>query len=300
MHSLSGFGQAAGAYLVGVDGGGSGTRAVLCDGAGNVLGRGAAGPSALGQGIAPAWLAVQAACRAAFAAAGLEFPALAQIALGCGLSGVHNQSWADAFARSNPGFARLALATDAYTTLLGAHGGAPGVVIALGTGSVGEALLADGRRIEAGGWGFPSGDEASGAWIGLQAINHLQKVQDGRSPRSSLARALLAHCGGTRAAVFDWLAQANQTRYAELAPLVLEHAATAPAALILQQAGAEVAALAHALDAGASLPLALCGGLAEALRPYLPPGLRERAGRPQADAAAGALILLTGRCGSGT
>ena len=47
----------------------------------------------------------------------------------------------------------------------------------LGTGSVGEIKLADGRHVEVGGWGFPAGDEASGAWMGLRAINHVQQVR---------------------------------------------------------------------------------------------------------------------------
>ncbi|MDE1929779.1 MAG: hypothetical protein KGI36_21565, partial [Burkholderiales bacterium] len=49
------------AYLVGVDGGGTGTRACLQDAAGRTLGRGTAGPSGLSQGIEQAWRHVEAA-----------------------------------------------------------------------------------------------------------------------------------------------------------------------------------------------------------------------------------------------
>ena len=84
----------------------------------------------------------------------------------------------------------VALESDALTTLLGAHAGQPGVIVAIGTGSVGEVLHADGSRHEVGGWGFPSGDEAGGAWIGMRAINHAQQVVDGRVPGSALWRSI--------------------------------------------------------------------------------------------------------------
>ncbi|MBX9869403.1 MAG: ATPase, partial [Burkholderiaceae bacterium] len=155
-------------YYVGIDGGGSGTRAALAaaDGAifGAVLGVGAAGPSGLMHGAENAWASIMVALRQAFAVAGLELPALDQIAVACGLAGANNAPWAAAFQAQAAalGFTELLLVSDALTTLYGAFQGEPGVIIALGTGSVGLALCADGSRREVGGWGFPSGDEASG------------------------------------------------------------------------------------------------------------------------------------------
>ena len=264
-------------YLVGVDGGGTGTRIILASVAGTVLGRGSAGPSGLMHGAEPAWLAILAAIEQASQAAGLSTPDLNEMAIGCGLAGVNNKQWALDFTAKNPGFAEIVLETDAGTTLLGAHQGKAGVIIALGTGSVGEVMLADGRRREVGGWGFPSSDEASGAWLGLRAINHAQQVIDGRSAADNFSAALIAFCGGSRDAVFNWLASANQTKFAQLAPLVIEYAAReVKANEIMLAAGGEVAKMAHALDGTASLPIALCGGLAEPMLPYLPPSLAKR------------------------
>jgi glucosamine kinase len=108
-----------------------------------------------------------------------------------------------------------------------------------------------------------------------------------------LAQALLGACGSERSAVQAWLGRANQTAYARLAPLVLAHGASDPVArAILEQAGKEVARIAAALDASGALPLALCGGLGEALLPWLPPPLRARCQAPQMDAASGALLML--------
>ena len=282
-------------YLIGVDGGGSGTRVRLARADGALLATGASGPSALLHGIASAWSAVRAAIDQAFAAAGLAQPAPARIGLGLGLAGVHNKQWAADFLAADPGYGAIALGSDGQTTLLGAHQGRPGAIVALGTGSVGEVLAADGQRREVGGWGFPAGDEAGGAWIGLRAIGHLQQVLDGRAAPSPFAAALAEQCGGGgRDGLQRWLAGANQTAYATLARLVLAHAAdTAPARLILDQAGAQVALMVQALDPGGALPVALCGGLASPLTPYLPAALQTRLVPAHGDSAMGALLLIS-------
>jgi glucosamine kinase len=257
------------------------------------LARASAGPSGLMHGAQAAWQAILTAIDAAFAEAAISKPRLDQIAIGCGLAGVNNKQWAAEFVAANPGFGGLALETDAGTTLLGAHQGAPGAIIALGTGSVGEVMQADGSRREVGGWGFPSSDEASGAWMGLRAINHVQHVLDGRSPSDQFAQAIIQFCGGDRDAVFAWLGGANQTRFAQLAPLVIEYAATnLKAKNILLEAGLEVEKMANALDPSGKMPIALCGGLGEAIWAYLPEKLLDRVSRPKGDSALGALILV--------
>jgi glucosamine kinase len=287
-------------YLLGVDGGGTGTRvrlAVARSGAdGTELAQGASGPSGLSLGIGRAWDAVQQAASQAFAAAGIEQPSLDHIAIGLGLAGVHNKQWAAEFVAANPGYAAIRLETDGFTTLMGAHGGAPGAIVAIGTGSVGEVLRADGSRHEVGGWGFPAGDEASGGWIGLRAINHIEQVLDGRREASAFADSIIEACGAIgsnkRDAIQVWLGKATQTAYASLAPLVLQHAGDPVARAILLDAGSEVAGIAHALDPEGRLPLALCGGLGAALRDFLPSGLLARTSAPQGDSAAGALRMI--------
>ena len=280
-------------FLIGVDGGGSGTRVRLARADGQLLGEGQAGPSGLLHGIQNAWAAVEQAIARAFEAAGLDQPARARMAVGLGLAGVHNRQWAANFVAANPGYAAVALETDAFTTVLGAHEGRPGAIIALGTGSVGEILHADGRRHEVGGWGFPAGDEAGGAGIGMKAINHVQQAIDGRVAGGPLAAAVAEACGGSRDRIQVWLANATQTAYAQLARIVLQHAGSDPTAhAILAAAGEQVALIAHGLDPSGTLPIALCGGLGEPLRAYLPPALLQRVVPPKGDSAAGGLRLI--------
>ena len=280
-------------FLIGVDGGGSGTRVRLARADGTQLAEGSAGPSGLLHGIKNAWAAVEDAMAQAFAAAGIQQPPRENIAIGLGLAGVHNREWAANFVTANPGYAAVALETDAFTTVLGAHEGRAGAIIALGTGSVGEILNADGTRHEVGGWGFPAGDEASGAWIGLKAVNHIQQVIDGRVPGSDFAGAVIEACGGNRNAIQVWLANATQTAYAQLTRIVLLHADTNETARgFLLEAGQQVALIADALDPSRTLPIALCGGLGEPMRPYLPAELLQRIVAPKGDSAAGGLRLI--------
>lgn len=280
-------------YLIGVDGGGTKTLVRLARPDGSLLAEGSGGPSGLLHGIQNAWHSVEEAIASAFAAAGIAPVPRAALAVGLGLAGVHNRQWGDNFVAANPGYAAVALETDAYTTVLGAHAGRPGAIIALGTGSVGEILCADGSRREVGGWGFPAGDEAGGAWIGLRAVNHIQQVVDGRVPANAFADAVIEACGGSRDRIQVWLANASQTQYAQLARLVLQFApGEETARAILLEAGRQVALIARALDATGTLPIALCGGLGEPMRPYLPAELLAAIVAPRGDSASGALRLI--------
>ncbi|MBY4710118.1 BadF/BadG/BcrA/BcrD ATPase family protein [Burkholderia cepacia] len=277
-------------FAIGIDGGGTGTRAVLADRHGRELAQGRGGPSGLGLGIERAWASIGAACADAFTQAGLAFD-WPQCALGCGLAGVNNAAWLAAFRAQAP-LGALAVESDAYTTVVGAHGGAPGLIIALGTGSIAAALDAAGACRIAGGFGFPSGDEASGAWLGVRALAYAQQALDGRVPRDAFANALLAETGAQdRDALVQWSCDANQTIYARLAPIVFAHRSHPVAGALIAQAGDEIGKMIDALDPQQALPVALCGGLADALAPAVPARHAARLRAPLDDSAHGALRL---------
>ncbi|MBR8212166.1 ATPase [Burkholderia cenocepacia] len=277
-------------FAIGIDGGGTGTRVVLADRHGRELAQGRGGPSGLGLGIERAWASIGAACADAFTQAGLAFD-WSQCALGCGLAGVNNAAWLAAFRAQAP-LGALAIESDAYTTVVGAHGGAPGLIVALGTGSIAAALDAAGACRIAGGFGFPSGDEASGAWLGVRALAYAQQALDGRVPRDAFATALLAETGAQdRDALVQWSCDANQTIYARLAPIVFAHRTHPVARALIAQAGDEIGKMIDALDPQQALPVALCGGLADALAPAVPARHAARLRAPLDDSAHGALRL---------
>lgn len=279
-------------YLIGVDGGGSGTRALVQRTSGEAVGTGAAGPSALGQGIPQAWDHILSAIRRAFAAGGESVPGWGRCALAAGLSGVSHAPWRDAFLARDPGFGQLDLESDSFTMLLGAHGGAPGAIVIAGTGSIAEALRADGSRATVGGWGFRVDDEGSGGWLGLQAVRHGLAAFDGRAHAGALARRVWMHCGDERESLLAWCQTAGQFEFAQLARAVFECEADDPAAAgLLQRATEALEELALAVDPRGRLPIAVAGSVGERLAPRMRPFVRGRLVTAREGAAAGALML---------
>ncbi|MDR7273163.1 glucosamine kinase [Pelomonas saccharophila] len=274
-------------WWVGIDGGGTSTRAVVADAEGRIVGRGEAGASALNQGTEQAWKHIG----DAISRAGVQGLALRDCAIGLGLSGTGVPAQLRSFVAADPGVARFSLVTDGLVALLGAHGGRPGALLISGTGSVAEALLPDGSRRMVGGWGWQIGDEGSGAWLGQQAMKLAQAAYDSRVPAGPLVQAVWRQTGATREDMLGFCAQAGQGGYAGLAPLVFEHEGDDPAA------GALLADAARALDAlGAAvhptLPLALAGSIALRLAPRLSPALQSRRVEPQGEPVSGALWLI--------
>ena len=298
---------------MGVDGGG--TRARLVGSTGSLLGQGEAGPSALGQGIEQAWRHIRQAIDNAFLAAGLATAAEADCAFGLGLAGTEVTTRRERFLASAPDYRQLVLATDAATTLAGAHAGRPGAIVAVGTGTIGLARHADGRQTSANGWGFPVGDEGSGAWLGLHAMQIAQQAFDGRSATGALARArsgvlpvaAVPNCwpgASTPAsnATPNWHRWCSRPRPRTRRPprywpprywLAAALLAAALLAAAVQAAAVQaIEATVAAIDPQAALPLALCGSLGRRCEPYLGAAARARCVRPAGDAIDGALQRL--------
>src|SRR5579883_2845792 len=105
--------------LVGVDG--RGTR--IEDAEGSVLGAGIAGPAAVRLGIDRSLAAVESACRAAAAEAGLQPDALAEMDAGVGLAGIGRKGVLEEIrARPHP-FRSVIYVNDANIACMGAHSG---------------------------------------------------------------------------------------------------------------------------------------------------------------------------------
>jgi glucosamine kinase len=277
--------------FIGVDGGGTGCRARLTDAAGTLLGEGAAGPANIRLGLEAAFGAVREATRQCLAEAGLSSDP--PIAACLALAGASEPAEAAA-ARScrNHPFRRLLVTTDAHAACVGAHRGRDGGVVIVGTGSIGWAILG-GRHYRVGGWGFPVSDEGSGAWLGCEAVRRALEAHDGRAAWTDLLRRVSARLGSDPHAMVRWMGAARPRDFAALAPLVVEHAARADAAArtLMQQAAGHIDALAQRLAAHGATRLALAGGLARSIEPWLDRTTRVRLVAPAGDALDGALQL---------
>jgi N-acetylmuramic acid 6-phosphate etherase len=181
--------------LLGLDGGGSKTLALLADAKGSVIGRGSAGASNYQNiGEMAAWAALDTAIAAAFADAGLEQSTVD--AVGLGLAGVdrpEDRALFEGWAAGRFGGAPVVIANDAELVLAAGTPDDWGVALISGTGSIVFGRSPNGEMARAGGWGHIMSDEGSGYAIGVEALRAVMAAFDGRGPATSLTGAVLAH-----------------------------------------------------------------------------------------------------------
>ena len=278
--------------FIGIDGGGTGCRARIADADGRVLGMGYSAPAAVRLGLERALAAVLGAARAAAVKAGLPSDAFSRMHAVAGLAGIGRKSVLEQLKAQPHPFRSLAFVNDATIACIGAHGGRDGGIVIVGTGSVALALK-DGLEIRVGGYGFPVSDEGSGADLGLRAIRCSLRSSDGRIAPTPLTRALMERFANDPFEVVAWADHATATDYAQLAPLVMDHAESGDtiARDIAANAAREVDALARRLVARGVARIALVGGVARRMEPWLAEDVRRTLVPAQGDAVDGALIL---------
>jgi len=173
--------------VVGVDGGGTKTEAVIMDSDLRVIGEGRSGPSnPLRVGLTNAAAAVREAIDNACASAKVRRSDLD--AAEVGLAGARRRELRERMRETlaSLGLRDLEVVTDADIALHGATDGAPGLVVIAGTGSICCGINARGKKFCAGGWGPLAGDEGAGAWISRKALRAVAHASDGRGPETLL------------------------------------------------------------------------------------------------------------------
>jgi glucosamine kinase len=285
-------GPQSGPLFAGVDGGGTGCRARIEDAAGCLLGTGIAGPATLRIGVGPALAEAVKACRAAIEEAGLEPDALGSVHAAVGLAGVGRKGALEELEAHPHPFRSVVYVHDATIACVGAHDARDGGIVIIGTGSVGFAVVG-GREVRVGGYGFPISDEGSGADLGLHAIRLALRAYDERGVDASLTRDVMMRFHNDPFEAVAWMDRATATDYATFAPLVMRHAdAGDPVARrIVREAAEQIDELVRRLcECGASR-VALLGGLASSMQPWLAPDVHRRLVPVEGDAVDGALHL---------
>jgi N-acetylmuramic acid 6-phosphate etherase len=255
--------------VIGIDGGGTRTVALLADGA-SILGRGEAGPSNLQAiGVAAALDSLNQAIDKAFAAAGLTRCQVGAICLG--LAGADRgpekkllQEWVKQQRIAN----WCEVTSDGSLLLAAGTKEGWGIAAIAGTGSIAVGRTRDGRWTRSGGWGYLLGDEGSGYAVAMQALNAVTRAADGRGGQTPLLEQLLRamHLDQPQdmiAAVYrgSW----DRTALAGLAPIVFAVAESGDE-IALQIVERQAGELAHIIAAAAKnlrlneFRLAVAGG----------------------------------------
>jgi glucosamine kinase len=140
-----------------------------------------------------------------------------------------------------------------------------GVALICGTGSVALGSY-QGHQVQSGGWGYLLSDEGSGYWMVRSALRALLDQRDRGIPLGELGERLLAATGADQVSALHerFYADPHPRHWAGYAPLVLD--STDPlATLITAEAAGALAGLAvsaaERLGAPTGLPVVLAGGL---------------------------------------
>lgn len=209
-------------YYIGVDGGGTHCRVQLEDEHGNVLSYADAGSANIMTNAAAAMQSIIDASEKAISAikpisavdksisevdkpiSAIDKPSSAtnkptnpaiklnQIHLAAGLAGANIPSALNQFLSLHHPFKSVTVISDLHAACLGAHNGYAGALIICGTGSAATVFTGTGTSTNShnfkdkGGYGLPISDNASGGWLGLEAVKHSLLVFDELIPHSLL------------------------------------------------------------------------------------------------------------------
>ncbi len=269
------------ALVIGIDGGGSKTTALVADDQGRTMAEFTGPGSAVRTGGVDASAdAIVAAVRGALAQAGTdERPRVVCAGVaGTGREALRLELWEALSARDVAD--EIVIHTDVAVAFDDAFPAGPGILLLAGTGSVALGRGPTGAMARCGGWGADFGDEGGGAWIGRRALSIVAAASDGREPGTALTGAMLTATESDEVTdLIAWAADATAARFATLAPAVFQVAdgGDLRANALLDMATEELALHARALarqlfaDERAAVPIALTGGL---LGPRMP--LRKR------------------------
>ena len=254
--------------LIGIDGGGTKTDAVLCDETGRVLRRvrgGSTSPTSQTPEVAVARLGqILSALTRDFGGLSLSVEA-AYAGLSGGGVGEYPALLHEALRGLLPNCRRLKNHNDALSALRSAIPLGDALVAIAGTGSCVFACVG-GELHQVGGWGYLLGDEGSGFDLGVRALKGALREIDGRGERTALTEACRAILKTDVPRAIPRLYAGGRAEIASFAPVLLS-AAESGDRVARQELEEAVESLAAQLRAGARLlapgehPVALAGSV---------------------------------------
>ena len=278
-------------YVFAIDGGGSGCRVAIHNTQGDPLARVDGGPANVFSDPNSAIQNVLDAVQITARQAQLGPQALANSIAHIGLAGVIDQAIRDMVATKMP-FARVSVSDDRKTSVVGAFGPYDGILAAIGTGAF-VASQTDTAIRYFGGWGYQLSDQASGSWLGRQALKRTILAFDGVTAHSPLTRGMLQKFGGTPVGMVHFANTASPADLAALAPQVVAAAKDGDTHVIaLMKGGVDyLMSCINAASLGPDTALCLSGGLGPHYAPYLPPTIQRRVQAARGTALDGAHTL---------
>lgn len=210
------------AYILGFDAGGTKTTCALADETRILVRR-------VGESIKPLRVTFEVAQQNLSALlaeiAKLSGMDLSQVAASCvGTAGVRLPQ-TDAWMRqilSKCAGGEILVCGDEEIALDAAFPGQAGVLAMAGTGSNVMGRTSRGEILNVGGWGPALGDQASGHWIGMQALRNACRARDFGQPTRLLDRVIRHWSASSLEEIVDIANRIPSPDFSQLAPIVAE------------------------------------------------------------------------------
>lgn len=281
--------------FIGIDGGGTGCRALLCDALGTTLGTGKAGSANIVSDLDGAHANIIDASQQAIQAAGLPNSAISEMSVYLGLAGANVESAVTALSARLP-FKQSCINTDAVIALEGAVGNADGAAAIIGTGTIFISRHRDTIQT-LGGWGFVVSDLASGARLGRACLELSLLAHEGIVQPTELTRKVMSRFDNSQQALVEYAWAATPGDFGSFAPLVFDMADTgdANAQTLRSDAIKTIETTLAALQLKTSDRFCMLGGLGAKYSPHLNAPYKAMVKPPLSEAVNGAAALAI-RC----
>lgn len=276
--------------LIAVDAGGTGCRAAAGTVDDGILGEARGGPSNVENSFDGAIANIVSTVHEALEDADLGSTPPGAIVAHIGAAGANSSATMQRVSARLP-YGRSTVTGDKDTTVAGALGPHDGFVLGVGTGTF-IARQREGAIATVAGWGFQLSDQASGAWLGHQALQRALFAHDHMAEHSDLTRAMLERFDGLHG-MLEFCLSATPTTYATLAPDVLSAAANDDpvARAIVAEAVSFLEKGLAALDFHPGDRLCMTGGVGPRYAEYLSPETMKNVHDAEGNALQGAFAL---------
>jgi N-acetylglucosamine kinase-like BadF-type ATPase len=303
-------------YVIGIDGGGTGTRGALADTAGRVH------SFACGEATNHYEVGIESAHSVLCSLVdelreNLDKDNDHIVGLCMGLAGVGRPEDKELFSNllpNLPGGDNGLVVNDAVIALAGGTLSDVGILAISGTGSIYFGRDKSGQTRRVGGWGTLLGDEASGYQMGLEGLRAVVRSHDGREMETILTQSMLDRLEMTAVEELVRWSLSDQRTKSEIAQLAGEviiaaHEKDSVACRIVGKAADEIAlsvnSIVKQLDLGSSFPVVLAGGMFNTHQSFFDEASRKirfyfpgaDCMHPQLPAFAGALLYSLASCG---
>ncbi|MFV0381070.1 MAG: BadF/BadG/BcrA/BcrD ATPase family protein [Breznakia sp.] len=251
-------------YYLGVDGGGTKTKFILCDTKGKEIASSLQGTSHYWQcGLNGVKTVMEKGLLDCVQQANIDIGEIVYVFAAVGGYGDIEEDAPKIFEKAQAGLHNLPLSmgNDTENALAGSFAGKPGINLIAGTGSIGLGKNENGDSARSGGWGGDfGGDEGSAFWLGKNLLLLFSRQSDHRDKQTklytylkeqmkwSLDSEVLSEC------VVEW--KFDRTKIAGLAKYVfaLAEMGDAPAIKLFHQASQELKEIAIAIKKQLQLP----------------------------------------------